>query len=388
MKIFLKDDVFERALKRIRYLFDEFPNVICNISGGKDSTIIYHLCLQVAEEKGRLPLKVFFIDQEAEWESVIDYIRGVMNDPRVEPYWLQCPIRLFNATSPLNPWLQCWNDDERDIWMREQEPNSIKENNLGTDRFHELFPAFINTMWPDEKSCYIAGVRAEESRNRTMALTNHKVYKHITWGKTLSKPMQHFTFYPIYDWSYRDVWKAILDNAWPYAKIYDQMYQHGIPVLRMRVSNLHHETAVHSLFYLQEIEPDTWNKLVERLGGIHTAGVLGKDDFFYYGDLPYMFNSWKEYRDHLLENLVVHDNLRTTFRQHFRRIESLYERGMLKDHITPDLIYKKCIQAILANDTEFIKLDNFSASARKPKRQREREAQIRRENEERAKEAD
>ena len=108
MKIFLKENVFEAALDRIRYIFDEFPTVIASISGGKDSTVIFHLALQVAREKGRLPLKVFFLDQEAEWDSVIDNVRGIMSHPDVEPLWLQIPFRLFNATSARSPWLYCW----------------------------------------------------------------------------------------------------------------------------------------------------------------------------------------------------------------------------------------------------------------------------------------
>ena len=65
MKIYNNQNVLDAALNRIRFLFDEFPNVIVGFSGGKDSTATLNLCLQVAEEKKRLPLKVLFIDQEA-----------------------------------------------------------------------------------------------------------------------------------------------------------------------------------------------------------------------------------------------------------------------------------------------------------------------------------
>jgi predicted phosphoadenosine phosphosulfate sulfurtransferase len=58
--------VYEMALERIEYIFDEFENVSVNFSGGKDSTVTLNLALTVAEKKGRLPLKVMFIDQEAE----------------------------------------------------------------------------------------------------------------------------------------------------------------------------------------------------------------------------------------------------------------------------------------------------------------------------------
>jgi len=79
MKIYHNKTVFDAALDRIRYLFDEFPNVIANFSGGKDSTVIFNLVLKVAKEKKRLPLTVQFLDQEAEWENNISYIRKIMN---------------------------------------------------------------------------------------------------------------------------------------------------------------------------------------------------------------------------------------------------------------------------------------------------------------------
>ena len=34
MKIYGRKNVFDAALARIRWIFDEFPNVICNVSGG------------------------------------------------------------------------------------------------------------------------------------------------------------------------------------------------------------------------------------------------------------------------------------------------------------------------------------------------------------------
>lgn len=70
MKVYKKQSVYDAALDRIRYLFDEFPNVIVGFSGGKDSTVVLELALIVAREKNRLPLDVLFIDQEAEWQAL------------------------------------------------------------------------------------------------------------------------------------------------------------------------------------------------------------------------------------------------------------------------------------------------------------------------------
>ena len=61
MRIYSKKNVFESALDRIRYIFDEFENIMVCTSGGKDSTVIFNLCKIVAKEKNRLPLKVLFL---------------------------------------------------------------------------------------------------------------------------------------------------------------------------------------------------------------------------------------------------------------------------------------------------------------------------------------
>lgn len=352
MKIYTKQNVFEAGLDRIRYLFDEFPNVIVGISGGKDSTVTLNMALKVAEEKGRLPLKVLFTDQEAEWGTVIDHIREVMSDPRVEPLWLQMPIRLFNATSHTEYWLHCWEEGKQ--WIREKEPNSYKVNKYGTDRFADLFGKFIETEYPDQKTCYLAGVRAEESPTRFVSLTSQAKYKHITYGKCFSKKREHYTFYPLYDWSYTDVWKAIHDNGWSYCKIYDYMYQYGVPVKDMRVSNVHHETAIKSLYYLQEIEADTWNRLTARLSGINTAGQMKEKIFQPPKVLPYMFSDWKEYRDYLLDHMVDDVEIHKRFKNHFANMDARY-----KDMKNIEALYNVQIVTILANDYFFTKCTNW-----------------------------
>lgn len=352
MKIFLKQNVWDAALERINRIFDDFDNVVISSSGGKDSTVTMQLALKVAEERGKLPLKMMFLDQEAEYRMTIEYMRKAMTDPRVEPIWIQCPIRLFNATSMDEPWLQCW--EEGGDWMRPKEDISIKENVFGTDRFHDIFPKILDHYFPNESACYLAGVRAEESPTRLAGLTTFQTYKEITWGKRLNVKKNHYTFYPIWDWKLGDVWKAIHHNQWDYCQIYDELYRYGIAPHKMRVSNLHHETAVHSLFFLHEIEGDTWDALTKRLGGINQAKHMEKHEMFAVQELPYMFDSWKEYRDYLTENLITIPENRAKFVKKWEKMDDLYSL-MNK----PQDLIKKQIGSLLVNDWEFVKLDGF-----------------------------
>jgi predicted phosphoadenosine phosphosulfate sulfurtransferase len=347
MKYFLNKSVLDAGLERTRWLFE---NVVVGFSGGKDSTVALNLALQVAEEKGRLPLPVVFIDQEAEWQTVIDYVREIMNDPRVRPYWLQVPIRIFNAASANEPWLQCWEPGKE--WMRAKEPNAIAENVYGTDRFGDMFTAFMRHHWPAEKVCLIGGVRDDESPVRLRALTTAVTYGGETWGAVRDGKRGHYTMYPLYDWSTSDIWKAIHENAWDYCTIYDAMWQHGHAIKDMRVSNLHHETAVMHLFALQEIEGPTWDKLARRLAGVNTAKHLSKD-LFIPDKLPFMFKTWEEYRDYLVEHLIPEEKHRVKFRHEFSRDDDRY---------IPEVhtkLHRGHIQCVLVNDYHGSKLANL-----------------------------
>ena len=239
--------------------------------------------------------------------------------------------------------------------MRPRVPYSIKENVYGTDRFSKLFAAIVRKEYPDTPTCYIAGVRAEESPGRFMGLTESEAYGGETWGAVLNERRQHYTMYPIYDWTYSDVWKSIHENGWSYNKLYDAMHQYGIPVTNMRVSNVHHETAVHNLFYLQEIEGDTYDRLTQRIAGIDMAGKLGASDYFG-GELPFMFRNWREYRDYLLEKLILEEKWRIGFAKRFAKQDEMYE-GMGEE-----VVCRLHIASILTNDWEHIKLKNFESA--------------------------
>jgi predicted phosphoadenosine phosphosulfate sulfurtransferase len=353
MKIFKKNNVYDEALIRIRYLFDEFENIVVAFSGGKDSTVILNLALKIAEEKNRLPLKVLFIDQEAEWQGTIDYVTKIMTDSRVEPLWFQMPMVITNNASSYNRYNYCWNEDEKDKWIHNKHEISIKINKYGTNRFHDLFNKILLTEFTNLKSCYLAGVRAEEAPKRLAGLTNALSYKDITWGKVINKET-HYTFYPIYDWSYTDIWIYIHKNNLEYNKVYDELYRHGVVINDMRISNLHHETAIQSLLLVQEIEPETWNKITDRIDGASSIKHIKKNSFTCPEEFPYMFKDWEEYGLHLLNNLIQDEKNKKILLEKIKSKKNIYNgEKVIKQ------FWRTIINTILSSDWDYTKLANF-----------------------------
>ena len=319
LRVYSQQNVRDAAYDRVEWIFREFDQVMCNVSGGKDSTVLLKVCLDVAVSLGRLPLKVYWLDQEAEWQSTVDLVREWMHRDDVEPVWLQVPFRIFNASSQIDHWLYAWDPAAKGKWVHDQDPLSFKLNRYGTDRFHKLFNGALEWHLGRGKACGISGVRCEESPTRRQGLTHQASYKWVTWGRVSNGKLGHYAFYPLYDWFSSDVWKFIHDNDLRYSVHYDQLYQRGSPIRHMRVSNLHHETAVKSLFMLQEIEPDTYERLVDRIGGVDMAGKLGLADYFP-DELPFMFSNWLEYREYLLDHLVD-DDYRPALRRQFAAVD-------------------------------------------------------------------
>ena len=62
-KIGLGIDVLTAAKERISWTFDNFENIYCSFSGGKDSTVMTHLICEEARKRNR-KIGLFFLDWE------------------------------------------------------------------------------------------------------------------------------------------------------------------------------------------------------------------------------------------------------------------------------------------------------------------------------------
>ncbi len=299
MIAYRNETVLEAARKRIARVFDAFERIVVSVSSGKDSTCLYHLCLQEAERRDR-QIVVFFLDQEAEYQGTVDLMRVMMRHPRVIPWWYQVPIAMTNATSYREDRLAAWESGE--TWMRDREPNAIAA--IDGDYPHRFYP-FLDWIarQQDEPTAFMVGLRSKESMNRFRAVTKNPGYDGIPWSTKTKNPAV-FNFYPIYDWTFGDVWKFIADEGVPYNRVYDRMFcLRGKRIRDVRISNLIHEKSFSCLTELQEIEPETYERLMARIAGTACAARYARDQHIYAADtLPAGFATWHAYRDYLLDS--------------------------------------------------------------------------------------
>ena len=330
-------NVLEAAERRFDWIWSEWERPVVSFSGGKDSTVVLNLAVRAAERAGRLPVDVMFVDQECEWQMTIDYMRRVNLRDDVRLHWLQVPFVLSNSASESEDWLHCWGPGEE--WMREREPDSIHVNEW-TDRFMPLMTAYSAHVAAGQSGIGVTGIRAEESPTRTKALVGSQApWKWVTWYKRRG---HHLC--PIYDWTWRDVWKAIQNEGWDYCELYDRLWQYGKGGRGARLSSLSHEDAMHSLAEIAEIEPETWEKLQRRLKGFNAARHLDVVHLVP-AELPTMFESWFEYRGYLLDNLVNDPVHRQGFEQEFTRQDKLFVGGPWDREYL-----RRCVKAVVAND--------------------------------------
>jgi len=334
MKIYNPEiNVLDATRERISYLFDEFETINVSISSGKDSTVLYYLCLQEAKKRNR-KIIAFFQDQEAEYAASIEIMKIQMDHPNVIPAWYQVPIYLTNSTSYTDYFLYAWGKGDK--WMREKDPVAVKE--IDEDyppRFYEFF------KWYEQKNpdaAYLVGLRADEGVIRFRAVTKYVGWNGIRWSTETDNIKK---FYPIYDWGFADIWKFIYDYNIPYNKIYDLMFMDNYSFYnKMRVSNLIHEKSYKCLIDLPKYEPETYNKLSKRIGGIPTAQRYASEKLVFNNKkLPRHYKTWKDFRDFLLLNIPVEEH-REKFIARFEKQEN------------SERIYQAQVGQLLINDFE------------------------------------
>ena len=80
-KLYNKDkNVLDAAIERLEFVFDRFQTVCVSLSGGKDSTVLFHLAYEIAQRRGRI-LHILIIDLEGQYKATIDHLSDLVKLP-------------------------------------------------------------------------------------------------------------------------------------------------------------------------------------------------------------------------------------------------------------------------------------------------------------------
>lgn len=339
-------NVLEATKKRLEYVFDEFDNIMVSISGGKDSEVLCYLALQEARKRGR-KIGIFFLDEEVVYQSTIEMVEYLMSmyPENTNRFWVQIPFNLSNSTSYTDNQLHAWEQAKKPVWMHKRSSKNILNktwshktrvsNKLKGFGFYDLLYNFELSF---ENTAFLVGLRADESLNRYRTMVKNTGYKDIYWST--KRAGTNYTFYPIYDWSFSDIWKFIGENNLKYHKFYDFAYRKGKTINEIRVSSLTHEQSFKSIKDLPEFEFDTYEKLLKRLKGISFAQETAKDrKMFRVQKLPKNYKSWREYRDFLL---LTYPN---------KELKKKFEKRFAK-HLNNEYVARQECKQLILNDVE------------------------------------
>lgn len=308
-------NVYEAALQRIKWCFDNFQNVMISFSGGKDSAVCLNLCYDYAKEHNLLDrLAVYHLDYEAQYQATTDYVTDTFNNqfPGIKKFWLCLPIEAQCCCRMDSSHWTPWAKDEKNIWVRElpKSPYLITEDNapfkveygLTDNEMQDVFNHWFAKTYGT--TALIIGIRAEESMSRYKLVTStaDSLSLHRKDGKLWTvEDGDVCRAYVIYDWKVEDVWTYFGKYEKKYNPLYDLYYRAGLTIHMMRVASPFNNAANATLKFYKIIDPQMWGKMCSRVNGVSFMGLYGDTKLMGWRKItkPAKF-TWKQYFEFLL----------------------------------------------------------------------------------------
>jgi predicted phosphoadenosine phosphosulfate sulfurtransferase len=284
-KRYLQDDVLTASRKRIAATFDEVERVYIAFSGGKDSSVMFHLVMEEAVRRNQR-VGVMYIDMEAQYADTIKHAKEMFQLYRdyIDPHWICVPMRLRNALTNYEPQWIAWDPSREDDWIRPM-PHGCKtpadypflydEMHDGIE-FEEFIVMFGRWYGQGKKTAGFIGIRAQESLHRYCAIATWEKRDLMLkgWRWTTKIVENVYNVYPIYDWLTEDIWRfhaAHPDR--PHNAIYDKMQMAGVPLSDQRLCQPFGDDQRKGLWLYHILEPETWFKLVARVNGANSGAL-------------------------------------------------------------------------------------------------------------------
>ncbi len=280
-------NVWDAACERVEYAYTLFDTLSVAFSGGKDSTCALQVAIEVTRQLNKPPIRVVFWDEEAIPYDTEAYVRrineqyGAPGEGIINLEWYCIPVQHRNACSTKSPFWWCWDPDEKEKWVRPLPPEAITElkgfplypkgDRLAIPKCDELVFNFEN----DGMVGSILGIRSQESLMRQRMVRARET---DNWIISRSKHIKKL--YPIYDWSYHDVWHAVRTYGWDYNEAYDVMEMAGVYGANQRCAPPYGEQPVQGLWQYAECWPDIWGKMADRVPGAAAAARYANTEIY------------------------------------------------------------------------------------------------------------
>lgn len=368
LKKYINDNVYNKAVERISNTLDNVECAYVSFSGGKDSSVLYHLLADECRSRG-IRIGVLIVDLEAQYIKTIEHIKEIIkeNSDITDLYWVSLPIKLRNAVSNYSPSWTCWDVDQKEKWIRSPDKESITDVDYfdffeyGME-FEEFVPLFGEWYAKGKKCACFVGIRADESLNRFRTIASNK--------KTMLKNMAHttqvtdnvFNSYPIYDWKTQDIWVYTKKFNKSFNQVYEYMTKAGLSIHQQRLCQPYGDDQRRGLWLYHIIEPQTWFKVVNRVSGVNSGSLYINENGNITGydkiSCPEGHN-WESFSVFLLNTLPIN-----TRRHYKKKIDTFiswwkgrgYHEGIPQE--APSILeakklvpsYKRICKTILRND--------------------------------------
>lgn len=367
-KVYQKESVLEASRKRVSEIFDNFEKMYISFSGGKDSTVMTHLVLDEAMKRGR-KVGLLIIDLEAQYKETIIHIEEMVEKYKdhIDLHWFCGELLLRNAVSDYEPKWVCWDEEKKDIWVREKPKDAANLNQypfyVPKMEFEELMVIFGEWYSQGDDCAAFIGIRSDESLHRYRAITSLKEGRMFNSRKWTTKIKSNlFNVYPIYDWRTEDIWLFHSQNKeLGHNRVYDLMTRAGVKFSEQRLCQPFGDDQKKGLWLYHILEPDTWYKLINRVSGVNSGALYTQEIGNITGNNRISkpeSHTWESYTNFLLRSLPkkTQDNYRERF---VKYISGWKQRGYKKmpDAAPHDLevkcwapSWRRACRCILRND--------------------------------------
>lgn len=327
MKKYIDKNVLQASRERISESFDMFEKVYVSLSGGKDSTVMFHLVVEEAIKRDR-KIGVLIIDLEAQYTDTITHLHHLVSvyKDHIDLHWVCAELLLRNAVSNFMPKWTCWEEDKKDIWVRDKPVYSADLSQYDFYLPEMEFEEFM-VLWGEwysdgiETGAFI-GIRSDESLHRYRAIISDKtglMKNNHKWTTKVSKNL--YNVYPIYDWKTEDIWVFFGKNKdLDSNKIYSKMSLAGVPISQQRLCQPYGDDQKKGLWLYHILEPETWFKLINRVSGVNSGALYVRESGNMTGNRfvtkPENM-TWQDYTNLLLSSLPkkTRDNYIGRFRK-------------------------------------------------------------------------